>query len=75
MLGWNLNPRTPCSEISLLASRAPAFPFQGSMLANGISTSGCAAATSAISSFDTGTSPVPASLSTPKTTAAMFRSR
>ena len=45
------------------------------MLAKGMRTSGWAAATSAISSFETGTSPVPASLSTPNTTAAIFRSR
>jgi hypothetical protein len=45
------------------------------MLANGMSTSGLAAAASAISSLGTGSAPVARSASTVKTTAAIRRSR
>lgn len=45
------------------------------MEAKGISTSGCAAAASATSSFGTGAVPVADSASTVKITAAIFRSR
>ncbi len=74
MFGWNLNPRTPWSRISRTAS-STAFDRFGSTLANGIRTSGFAAATSAISSFRTAARPVTLSASTVKTTAIMLRSR
>ena len=53
----------------------PALPRNGSMLANGMSTSGLAAAASATSSLGTGAVPVACSASTVKTTAAILRSR
>ena len=75
MLGWNLNPRTPWSVTSRRASRTPARPLNGSMLANGMSTSGCAAQPSATSSLLIRGCPVACSASTVKTTAAIRRSR
>ncbi len=65
----------PCSATSRLASRAPSLPLAGSMLANGMNTSGCARAASATSSLGTGGTPVVDSASTVKTTQAIFRSR
>ena len=73
--GWNLKPRTPCSAISRFASSTPRRPLCGSMLANGISTSAFAFATSATSSFGTRCWPVVDSESTVNTTAIMRRSR
>jgi hypothetical protein len=55
--------------------RSTASGRAGSTLANGMSTSGFAAAASAISSFGIGAMPLFDSQSTVKTTAAMFRSR
>nr|BFE78346.1 hypothetical protein GCM10020093_009470 [Planobispora longispora] len=52
-----------------------ARPRQGSMLAKGISASGCSAQAAAISSLGIGGCPVALSASTVKTTAAIFRSR
>src|SRR6266436_359030 len=46
MVGWNLNPLTPYSSISLRASRTPSLPLCGSMLTKGINTSEFSAATS-----------------------------
>jgi hypothetical protein len=57
MLGWNLKPRTLCSSISRCA-RSAASLRPGSTLANGIITSGLAAATRATSSFATGGRPL-----------------
>ena len=74
MFGWNLKPRTPWSRISRFAS-STAPGLCGSTEANGISTSGFAAATSAISSFRTALRPVTVSASTEKITAIIFRSR
>ena len=74
-LGWNLKPRTPWSAISRRASSTPRLPLCGSMLANGMSTSALACATSAISSFGTRVCPVNDSESTVKMTAIMRRAR
>ena len=74
-LGWNLKPRTPWSAIRRRASSTPRRPLCGSMLANGMSTSELAFATSAISSFGTRVCPVKASESTVKMTAIILRSR
>ena len=52
-----------------------AFPACGSTEPNGIRTSACSAAASAISSLDSAGCPVPAGASTVKTTAAMLRAR
>ena len=65
----------PWSAISRRASSTPRRPLCGSMLANGISTSAFALATSAISSFGTRGWPVNDSESTVKTTAIIRRSR
>ena len=51
-LGWNLNPRTPCSATSRRARRTASSGTSGSTEPNGISTSACPAARSAISSLD-----------------------
>jgi hypothetical protein len=72
--GWNLMPRIPRSTRER-NSRAPVRPFAGSTLANGISTSGCSAAASAISSLEMARCPVADSTSTVNTTAAIRRSR
>jgi hypothetical protein len=74
-LGWNLKPRTPYRSTNRRASRTPAFPLYGSTLANGMSTSGWRAQSSAISSFEMRGCPVACSASTVNTTAAIRRSR
>ena len=51
-LGWNLNPRTPCPATSRRARRTASPGTSGSTEPNGISTSACPAARSAISSLD-----------------------
>ncbi len=70
-----MKPLTPKSLISRRASRAPIFPRAGSMLANGMATSACSAASSATSSLVIRRWPISFSLSTVNTTNAIFRSR
>src|SRR5215470_16413369 len=70
-----LNPRTPCAVTRRRAIATPAAPRAGSIDANGMITSGLAAAASATSSLGTGGCPVADSASTVNTTHAIDRSR
>ena len=74
-VGWNLKPLTPCSSISLRASRAPILPLCGSMLPNAIMTSLLAWAASAIYSLGMRRRPSWVSASTVNITNPIFFSR
>ena len=73
-VGWNLKPRIPCSAMSRRASRTPISPLWGSMLANGIMTSGFSAAACATSSLGTRRRPMADSASTGNITKPTRRS-
>ena len=70
-----MNPFTPCSVTSDRACATASAPRSGSTEPNGISTSACLAASSAISALEIGGWPVAVDASTVKTTAAMFSDR